>query len=71
MRRRRTEITRHLRETGDEASPEGTRVCEAMRQDNIRKYTVTYDDDLMRGEVREGGKCGSSASIRRLGCGVE
>jgi hypothetical protein len=46
-------------------------VCEAVRKDNIRKYAVTYDDNLMRGEVREGGKCGGSASIGRLGCGVE
>jgi hypothetical protein len=42
-----------------------------VRKDNIGKYAVTYDNDLMRGEVREGGKCGGSASIRRLGCGVE
>ena len=42
-----------------------------MRKDNICEYTVTYDYDLVRGKVREGGECGSSACIGRLECGVE
>ncbi len=59
------------RQTGDEASPGRARVCEAVRKNNICEYAVTYDDDLVQGKVGEGGKCGGSASIGWLECGVE
>lgn len=62
---------RCLRKTGDKTGPERGRMCEAVGKHNIREYAVTYNDDLVRGKVGEGGKCGGCASIRRLQCAVE
>jgi len=46
-------------------------MSESVRQDDIGEYAVTYNDKLMRCDVRQGREDRGGAGVGRLECGME
>jgi len=58
-------------ETRSDAPSKSPRVRETVRQDHVREYAVTYDDELVRREAGESREGRAGAGVGRLERSVE